>query len=84
MAQDRGSTGVNPPRRARVGSSARRAPRLGPDTRIASHFTRRGRFRKVDPTKGRPLPSAAKLLGTVGWAALVAESLRRAWRAARR
>jgi hypothetical protein len=84
VVQDGVSTGENPPRRARVGSGGRRAPRLGPDTRIASHFTRRGRFRKVDPTKGRPLPSAARLLGAVGWAALVAESLRRAWKAARR
>lgn len=84
MVQDRANTGVTAHPGARVGSGSRRAPRLAPDTRIADHFTRRGRFRKVDPTKGRPLPPVARLLGAVGWAALVAESLRRAWTAARR
>ncbi len=84
MAQHRGYGEVTAPPRAPAGAGARRAPRLGPQTRIAPHITRRGRFRKVDPSKGRPLPSLAMLLGVVGWAALVAESLRRAWKAARR
>lgn len=62
----------------------RRAPRLGPDDRLASHLTRRGRFRKIDPRKARPLPKAARILATVGWAVLVEESLRRAYRSVRR
>lgn len=62
---------------------SRRAPRLGPDARIAPYITRHGRFRKIDPSRGRPLPSVAKLLGAVGWAVLLGESLRRAWKAAR-
>ncbi|HWH31501.1 MAG TPA: hypothetical protein VNU01_02390 [Egibacteraceae bacterium] len=57
-----------------------RAPRLGPDQRIAAHVTRVGRFRRIDPSKGRRGPSRWALLGRLGWAVLVAESLRRAWR----
>jgi hypothetical protein len=63
---------------------AHRAPRLGPDDSIARHFTRVGRFRRIDPARGRALPSVAKMLGVVGWAVLVEESLRRAWSASRR
>ena len=58
-----------------------RAPRLGPDQRIAGHVTRVGRFRRIDPSKGRQGPSRWALLGRLGWALLVAGSLRRAWRA---
>jgi len=58
-----------------------RAPRLGPDDTIAPYITRLGRFRKVDPRKGRPLPSLTKMLGVVAWAAFLAETLRRAAKA---
>ena len=61
----------------------RRAPRLGPDDRIAPYITRRGRFRKVDPTKARKLPGCAAVLGVVAWAALLGEALRRAVKASR-
>jgi hypothetical protein len=60
-----------------------RAPRLRPDQRLADSITRVGRFRRVDPRKGRDLPALTRVLGVVGWAALVAESFRRA-RAANR
>jgi hypothetical protein len=60
-----------------------RAPRLSPDERIAPYITRVGRFRRIDPGTGRPLPSVAAMLARIGWAALVAESLRRARRASR-
>jgi hypothetical protein len=61
-----------------------RAPRLSPRQRIAAHVTRVGRFRAVDPSKGKPLPSLMALLGRAGWALLLEESFRRAWsRAAR-
>ena len=56
----------------------RRAPRLGPDERIAAHITRTGRFRAVDPTKGRPLPGIVRVLGALGWVVLLGESFRRA------
>lgn len=56
-----------------------RAPRLGPDDRIAPYVTRTGRFRAMDPLKTRPLPSLPRVLGAVGWALLVEECLRRAW-----
>ena len=62
-------------------SSVRRAPRLSPDELIAPHITRLGRFRKINPTKPRPLPGFSKLLGVVGWAVLVEESFRRARKA---
>lgn len=62
----------------------RRAPRLGPDTSIAPHLDRgRGRFKRIDPLERRPLPSMAKMLGALGWAVLLVESLRRAWRASK-
>ena len=64
--------------------AGRRAPRLGPDDRIAPHLTRVGRFRRIDPTKGRPLPGLVRLVGVVGWAVLLAESFRRAFDSARR
>jgi hypothetical protein len=60
--------------------SAPRAPRLRPDERIAPYLTRRGRFRRIDPTITRPLPKLSKVLGVVGWAALLGETLRRARR----
>lgn len=56
----------------------RRAPRLGPDERIARHMTRAGRFAKIDPQESKPVPSAAKILGVLGWMALTVESIRRA------
>ena len=62
-------------------AAPRRAPRLGPDELIASHFTRVGRFRKIDPTKPRKLPSVSRVLGAVGWAVLLEESVRRARKA---
>lgn len=61
-----------------VRAAGRRAPRLGPDEFIASHITRRGRFRAINPLKPKPLPSFSKVLGVVGWAVLVEESIRRA------
>jgi hypothetical protein len=67
-------TGATPPRRA---------PRLGPEDRIAPLMTRLGRWRSVDPLTPRPLPGVAKMVATVGWAVLVEESLRRAWVASR-
>jgi len=56
----------------------RRAPRLAPDERIAAHVTRVGRFRRLDPTKGRRLPSRWKQLARIGWGILMVESFRRA------
>lgn len=64
-------------------AAPRRAPRLGPDELIASHITRLGRFRKVDPTKPRDLPSFSRVLGAVGWALLLEESVRRARKTAK-
>jgi len=58
--------------------AGRRAPRLGPDERIAAHMTRVGRFRRIDPTRGRPLPRLVRVLAVLGWAALLGESFRRA------
>jgi hypothetical protein len=63
--------------------AGRRAPRLGPDESIAHHFTRTGRFRRINPRRGRPLPGVAKLVGAIGWAVLLEESLRRARKASR-
>jgi hypothetical protein len=59
-------------------AAARRAPRLGPEDSIAMHFTRLGRFSRIDPRKTPDLPRIPKILGVLGWAALVVESLRRA------
>jgi hypothetical protein len=56
----------------------RRAPRLGPDERIAPHLTRGGRFSRVDPLKVPERPTIPRILGVVGWAVLTVESLRRA------
>ena len=61
-----------------------RAPRLSPAQRIAPHITRVGRFRRLDPAKGTRPPSKWALLGRAGWAVLVEESLRRAWKRSRR
>ncbi|CAN5878211.1 hypothetical protein BH23ACT8_BH23ACT8_20330 [soil metagenome] len=58
--------------------SGRRAPRLGHDERIAPYLTRLGRFRRIDPSKPRRPPKVARMLGAIGWAVLVEESLRRA------
>ena len=55
----------------------RRAPRLGPGASIAGHITRRGRFRAIDPRKGRPLPAVTHWFALAGWVLLVEESLRR-------
>jgi len=60
-----------------------RAPRLAPEQRIAAHITRVGRFRALDPARPKRPPSLAALLGRVGWALLVGESLRRAWKRSR-
>lgn len=63
--------------------SARRAPRLGPGERIAPYLSRgRGRFARIDPSKPRR-PAVVRILGVLGWALLLAESLRRARRAVR-
>jgi hypothetical protein len=59
-------------------TGARRAPRLTPQERLAPHITRRGRFRRIDPSKGRPLPALSHILATLGWAALLVVSFRRA------
>lgn len=58
----------------------RRAPRLRPDERIAPHITRRGRFRRIDPAKGRKLPGRWRWLGTGLWVAWMAFTGLRAWR----
>jgi hypothetical protein len=58
-----------------------RAPRLRPDQLLADSITRVGRFARIDPKQGRDLPKLVRVLGVVGWAALVAESFRRAWAA---
>ena len=59
-------------------AAPRRAPRLEHDELIASHITRIGRFRKIDPTKPRKLPKFSRVVGAIGWAVLLEESLRRA------
>lgn len=61
-----------------MSTSVRRAPRLGGDERLAGRITRVGRFAKLDPGRGRPLPGPAKVLGALAWAVLVEESFRRA------
>ena len=69
--------------RRRPRDQPRRAPRLTPDQLIAPHITRVGRFRKIDPTKPKPLPGCAKILGVLAWAGFVGEVARRAYRASR-
>ncbi|HUH06418.1 MAG TPA: hypothetical protein VML96_01295 [Egibacteraceae bacterium] len=61
----------------------RRAPRLRPDQRIGPYFTRLGRFRQIDPSKGRELPSLARGVGVLAWTLLLGESMRRAIRRGR-
>lgn len=56
----------------------RRAPRLGPDDRIAPHLTRGGRFSRIDPLEPKQRPTVPRIIGAVGWAVLTVESLRRA------
>ncbi|HEX6255905.1 MAG TPA: hypothetical protein VFZ70_08850 [Euzebyales bacterium] len=58
-----------------------RAPRLRPDQHLADSITRVGRFAKIDPLDGRDLPRLIRVVGVLGWAALTAESFRRAWAA---
>jgi len=60
--------------------SIRRAPHLGPQERLAPYVTRLGRFRALDPSRGRPLPGLPQVLAFLGWAALLALSFRRAGR----
>lgn len=55
-----------------------RAPRLRPDQRLADSITRVGRFAAIDPSRGRPLPRLVHVAGVLVWAALLAESIRRA------
>ena len=71
----------NPLKQPKAVAGNKRAPRLGPDEPIAPHFTRLGRFRKINPLKPRKLPSFSKFLGVIGWAVLVEESMRRARKA---
>ena len=61
----------------------RRAPKLGPDEFIAGHITRVGRFRKINPLKPKPLPSFSRILGVIGWAVFLEETLRRARKASK-
>ena len=60
-----------------------RAPRLRPDQYLADSITRVGRFRRVDPRKGRDLPKLAHALGVAAWVGLLVESFRRARAASR-
>lgn len=60
------------------GPTARRAPRLTADERLAPYLTRRGRFLALDPSVGRPLPAFPKLLAALAWGVLLGESFRRA------
>jgi hypothetical protein len=55
-----------------------RAPRLRPDQLLADSITRVGRFAKIDPRKGRDLPSLLRVAGVLAWAGLMIESFRRA------
>ncbi len=59
-------------------SSPRRAPRLGPEERIAPYVTRVGRFRRVDPLRAPSLPKPSRVIAVLGWALLLGESMRRA------
>lgn len=72
------TTGKNPLKQPKAVAGKSRAPRLGPDEFIAPHITRLGRFRKVNPLKPRKLPSFSKVLGVIGWAVLLEETVRRA------
>lgn len=72
---------TNPLKQPKAIAGGSGAPRLGPDELIAPHFTRLGRFRAINPLKARKLPSISKVLGVVGWAVLVEESVRRARKA---
>lgn len=76
MSPPSGAGGIAPagPNDRRV----RRAPRLRPEQRLAPYMTRHGRFRAINPGRGRPLPKLVKVLATLGWGVLVAESFRRA------
>jgi hypothetical protein len=56
----------------------RRAPRLRSDERLAGQITRLGRFRRIDPSRGRPLPPLRSILAVAAWAALLLQSFRRA------
>lgn len=60
----------------------RRAPRLAPDQRIAPYVTRRGRFTRIDPAAGRPLPAISRVVGAAAALLFLAESFRRARSAA--
>ena len=55
-----------------------RAPRLRPDQYLADSITRVGRFARIDPRKGRDLPSLLRIVGALSWLGLVVESFRRA------
>jgi len=55
-----------------------RAPRLRPDQLLADSITRVGRFAKIDPRKGRKLPSLTHITATAAWLGLVVQSFRRA------
>ncbi len=55
-----------------------RAPRLRPDQYLTDSITRVGRFAKIDPRRGRDLPSLLKIVGALSWLGLVVESFRRA------
>jgi len=55
-----------------------RAPRLRPDQHLADSITRVGRFAKIDPRRGRDLPSLLKVIGVLSWLGLLVESFRRA------
>ncbi|QBI18327.1 hypothetical protein ER308_01235 [Egibacter rhizosphaerae] len=63
-----------------TGRAARRAPRLAPDERLAGYITRRGRFARKDPSKGRKLPGRWKWLGALLWVAWLAYPFWQGWR----
>jgi hypothetical protein len=60
-----------------------RAPRLRPDQLLADTITRVGRFARIDPRKGRKLPSLTHVVASAAWLGLVVEVFRRARAAAR-
>lgn len=68
--------------RGAAGRASRRAPRLAPDERLAGYLTRRGRFTRLDPSRGRELPGRWKWLGAALWVAWMAYPFWRAHRAA--
>jgi hypothetical protein len=51
---------------------------LRPDQHLADSITRVGRFAKIDPRRGRDLPSLLKVIGVLSWLGLLVESFRRA------